>query len=153
MIAEETQLNEKVRLWFDSFMAQLNTDYLQLETNTATSMKEAFYNRMASGSDSINQMSRAQSSMYFIQNLILAYLKELQVRECHPQKLAMDLSDAKVLVWAEINDDDEATEDSMRLAEAKVNAQFMDFGFHLTSTILETSDNLPIPSHYQTVLQ
>jgi hypothetical protein len=152
MVAQETQLNETVRAWFDDFMAQLAADQLQLETNTATPEKEAFYKQMASGNaDETNQMSRAQSSMYFIKNLIIAYIKELHARKRMPAKLAMDLSDAKVLVWAEIKDDDEATEDAMRLAEAKINAQFMNYGFHLSSTIVEESDFLSVPSHYQVI--
>ena len=153
MVAQETQLNDAVRDWFDGFMAQLSADQLQLETNTATPEKEAFYNRLASGSgDKINQMSRVQSSMYFIENLVRTYLNELGSRKRFPLKLAMDLSDAKVLVWAEIKDDDETTEDAMRLAEAKVNAQFMSYGFHLSSTIIEQSDCLSIPSHYQSII-
>ena len=61
----------------------------------------------------------------------------------------MDLSDASVLVWAEIADDDELMEDQLRLAQAKINAQYSQYGFYLSSTIVEESDCMPIPSHYQ----
>lgn len=155
MIATKTdgQLNDKVRGWFEGFMHHLRSDYAMLEANVATPQKQAIYNALANGdAKDINMMSRAQSSMYFIEKLVVAYLNELQNRHSRPLKLSMDLSDAKILVWAEIKDDDEATEDQLRLSEAKVNAQFAQYGFHLTSTIVEQGDGLSTPSHYQPVL-
>ena len=155
MISTKTdnQLNDKVRGWFEEFMHHLRSDYAILETNTASIEKQAIYNALANGdANDINMMSRAQSSMYFIQCLVVAYLDELKARHSRPLKLSMDLSNAKVLVWAEIKDDDENAEDQLRLSEAKVNAQFAQYGFHLTSTIVEKSDQLSTPSHYQPIL-
>jgi hypothetical protein len=34
------------------------------------------------------------------------------------------------------------------MAEADVNAKYHKFGYDLTSTILESNDNLSIPGHY-----
>lgn len=155
MIATKTdsQLNDRVRGWFEGFMHHLRSDYEMLAANVAPPQKQAVYNALANGdANDINMMSRAQSSMYFIQQLVVAYLDELQIRHSRPLKLSMDLSDAKILVWAEIKDDDEAAEDHLRLSEAKVNAQFSQYGFHLTSTIVEQGDQLSTPSHYQSVL-
>lgn len=96
--------------------------------------------------------SRIQSSLHFLGQLIIDYVNELKERQVEPRQLAMDMSDASVLVWAEINDDDEPTEDQLRLAQAKINARYNQYGFYLTSTIVEQSDCLPIPSHYQSIL-
>jgi hypothetical protein len=149
----ETQLDDKVKIWFEGFMHILRTDYVMMEQNVATPQKAAFYNLLANGdANDINFVSRQQSSVHFLQRLVVAYLDELQRRHALPSKLAMGLSNAKILVWAEIGDDDEALEDQLRLAEAKVNAQFDEFGFHLTSTIVEQSDDVAIPSHYQPIL-
>ena len=56
-----------------------------------------------------------------------------------------------VLVWAEINDDDEQMEDKLILSEAKINAKYHLYGFDMESTIVETSDKLPVPNHYRSL--
>lgn len=149
----EHQLNDQVRTWFDELMQQLRVDRLSLETNTATTEKQSFYQRMATANATDMALtSRMQSSQHFLGQLIIEYVDELKQRQIEPRQLAMDLSDASVLVWAEINDDDELTEDQLRLAQAKINAHYNQYGFYLTSTIVEKSDCLPIPSHYQSIL-
>ena len=42
-------------------------------------------------------------------------------------------------------------EDVLILAEAKVNAEFMDKGFGISTTIVENCDNLEIPAHYSNI--
>ena len=143
-----------MRGWFDTFMSHLRVDRMSLETNTATTEKQDFYKRMATANAAdLALTSRTQSSQYFLSRLILDYVGELQNRHIEPRQLAMDFSDASVLVWAEIADDDEPMEDQLRLAQAKINAQYSQYGFYLSSTIVETSDGLGIPSHYQSILK
>jgi hypothetical protein len=150
----EHQLNDQMRAWFDGFMNHLRVDHIALETNTASSEKRDFYQRMATAdATDLAFTSRIQSSRHFLGQLILSYIDELKQRQVEPRQLAMDFSDASVLVWAEIDDDDEAMEDQLRLAQAKINAQYSQYGFYLSSTIVETSDCLAIPSHYQSILK
>ncbi|WP_460914577.1 hypothetical protein [Spirosoma areae] len=150
----EHQLNDQMRAWFDNFMNHLRVDRMSLETNTATTEKQSFYQRMATANAAdLALTSRTQSSQYFLGRLILDYVEELKQRLVEPRQLAMDFSDASVLVWAEIDDDDEVMEDQLRLAQAKINAQYSQYGFYLSSTIVETSDCLAIPSHYQSILK
>jgi len=150
----ESQLNEPMREWFDNFMSHLRVDRMSLETNTATAEKQDFYKRMATANAAdLALTSRTQSSQYFLSRLILDYVGELSRRQIEPRQLAMDLSDASVLVWAEIADDDEPMEDQLRLAQAKINAQYSQYGFYLSTTIVETSDGLGIPSHNQSILK
>lgn len=138
--------------WFDEFVASIRADQIQLETFIATKEKKEFYDLMISGSQNeIMHLARNASSIQFIKNIIFEYIHELNVRQCKPTKLAFNLSDAKVLVWAEIEDNDENTEDNLLLAEAKVNADYYKFGFHISSTILENSDHYPVPSQYKPV--
>jgi hypothetical protein len=152
--ATDHQLNDQMRAWFDSFMNHLRVDRMSLETNTATTEKQGFYQRMATANAAdLALTSRTQSSQYFLSRLILDYVEELKQRHIEPHQLAMDFSDASVLVWAEIEDDDEPMEDQLRLAQAKINAQYSQFGFYLSSTIVEKSDCLSIPSHYQSILK
>ncbi|QDK77971.1 hypothetical protein EXU85_04945 [Spirosoma sp. KCTC 42546] len=150
----EHQLNDQMRAWFDSFMNHLQVDHMSLETNTATTEKQDFYQRMATANATdLAFTSRIQSSRHFLGQLILSYIDELRQRHVEPRQLAMDFSDASVLVWAEIDDDNELMEDQLRLAQAKINAQYSQYGFYLSSTIVEQSDCLAIPSHYQSILK
>ena len=150
----EHQLNDQMRARFDNFMNHLRVDRMSLETNIATTEKQDFYQRVATANDTdLALTSRIQSSRHFLSRLILEYIAELKQRLVEPRQLAMDFSDASVLVWAEIEDDDELMEDQLRLAQAKINAHYSQYGFYLSSTIVETSDCMGIPSHYQSILK
>jgi hypothetical protein len=87
-----------------------------------------------------------------IKSLVLDYLTRLKTLDRHPEKLALGLSDSKIMIWAEIEDDDEELEDQLLILEAKMNAIYNENGFYVNSTILEKSDRLPVPSHYQTII-
>lgn len=138
--------------WFDTFVAHLRADQVQLLTNLATKEKSEFYNLMMSGDmNRITHASRNMTSVQFIKSIIFEYIQELNSRQCRPANLAFNFSDAKVLVWAVISDNDEKTEDDLLMAEAKVNAKYHQYGFHISSTILEQSDNYPTPPHYKSM--
>jgi hypothetical protein len=96
-------------------------------------------------------VSKKTSSAFFIKNLINSYFKELGERRARPNRVALELSNSKVLVWAEIENDDELTEDALILSAAKVNYAFSTFGFHISSTIVEVDDKLNVPKHYKEV--
>lgn len=143
------QNSNKLGEWFENFISNVNTDRLMIETNTAPEHKISMYNDLADGRfDKILSDMRNTSSMYFIKELIWEYVSELKARKVSTTQLAFDLSDAKVLVWAEINDGDEESEDGLILAEAKINANFSNNGFHISSTIVEKEDNISVPPHY-----
>ena len=91
-------------------------------------------------------LSKMNANQHFIKNVIVEYLQEISKKL--PIRLAFDLDDSEVLVWAEINDDDEEMENFLLLAEAKVNANYHKYGYDLTSTIVEVRDGLSIPNHY-----
>ena len=96
-------------------------------------------------------VSKKTSSAFFIKNLIDSYFIELGERRARPNRVALELSNSKVLVWAEIENDDELTEDALILSAAKVNYAFSTFGFHISSTIVEVGDKLNVPKHYKEV--
>jgi hypothetical protein len=149
-----SQLDQKTESWFSDFISTINTDLLQLETNTAPSDKVKFYRKLANSSgDDLAYLSRVTSTTYFIKNLVIDYITGINDDNISPVKIALDLSEAKVLIWAEIKDDDEETEDKLRLLEAKINAKYSQFGFNLTSTIVEESDYLSVPNHYQSLIK
>jgi len=120
---------------------------VQLETNTADEHLRATYDTLMNGSQNeIAFVGKLQANMYFIKNMVLAYLK--LALPAAPVKLAFDMDDSEVLIWAEIEDDNEEKENQLLLAEADINAKFHEFGYDLTSTIVECRDNLQIPNHY-----
>lgn len=146
--------SEKVKRWFDDLVATIRTDQVILETGIASEEKEKIYKAFINGNEEeVNSAIRATNSWYFIKNLVLDYFKELIENNLLPNKLALSLSGETVLVWAEINDNDGEIESGLILSEAKVNSKYFKYDFNITSTIIEKSDNLEIPPHYQDVLK
>jgi hypothetical protein len=133
--------------WFDEFIAAIKTHQLQLETNTASEELKGMYDVFMRGSDNeLARLSKISANQHFIKKVIVDYVKAVSGQM--PIKLAFDLDDSEVLVWAEIENDNEAAEDFLLLAEAKVNAEYHQYGYDLTSTIVEVRDCLSIPNHY-----
>ena len=152
------QNQDKVEQWFPTFVEQLNdhlkADYFMLQTQSAPKETYDFFKAiMENDQNAVLSNLRQSSSIHFIKNLIVDYLQELKTYNKKPLKLALGLSDSKILVWSEINDGDEDTEDALLLTEAKINGKYHPHGFYINSTIIEKSDNLPIPPHYQTILK
>jgi hypothetical protein len=102
---------------------------------------------MRGNSDELAFSNRTSSHKYFIQKIILDYLK-LVVQENLPVQLALDLDDSEILVWGQVNDEDTTTEDRLLMIEAEINGKYHKLGYDITSTIVESRDALPIPSHY-----
>ncbi len=136
--------------WFDEFIATIRTHQLQLETNTASEGLKQVYDIAINGTDNqLAELSKMSANQHFIKKIIVDYLQE--INDNMPLKLAFDLDDSEVLVWAEIPDDNGEMEDFLLLAEASVNAKYHKFGYDLTSTIVEKRDYLSIPNHYSLV--
>jgi len=138
--------------WFERFVEQLRIHQLQIQTRTAPKEMESVYMALAQGNDlAIAKNIKPFTQKTFVGAIILKYLELLG--ESKPNKLAFDFNDSSVLAWAEIDDDDEEMESFLLIAEAKVNAEFQDCGFCMSSTIVEKSDNLTIPNHYRVFIE
>jgi hypothetical protein len=136
--------------WFNDLIAQITTDKLLLETGTASEDKVKFYNTMMNGNElEVSKLSRSMTTMYFLKNLLVDYIQSINEFKAKPLHLALDLSDSKILVWAEIEDDDIVSENNLILTEAKLNSKYSEFGFYISSTIVEKSDSTEIPPHYK----
>ncbi len=134
--------------WFDNFVAMLRTHELQLETNTASNEMRKMYDVFFSGNtDNMALMSRNNAQRHFISKMLVDYVGFISKKS--PLRLAFDFNDSNVLVWAEIPDDDELMERSLIMSESKINAKYHEFGFDMTTTLVETRDHLSIPNHYQ----
>ncbi len=150
----ESNKDEKINKWFSDFIDDIKVDHFLLTTQTASVAKQRLYDAIISGDEeSVARSVRETSSKYMVKKLVYDYLQELRNYNKIPLKLAFGLSDSKILVWSEINDDDELAEDALLLAEAKINGKYHSCGFYINSTIIEKSDRLPVPPHYhQTIL-
>lgn len=138
----------------DTVVDGIKIDHLMITENVAPPETKEFYEGLQSG-DAIRTLGsvRKMSSEVFIKSIVKDYITELGSFQRKPLKLALALSDSKLLVWSEIKDNDEKTEDALLLAEAKVNAKYHKSGFYLNSTVIEKSDNLKIPPHYLTIIE
>lgn len=134
--------------WFDEFIAKILTHKLLLDTDIADAQTKFFYEMAMSGNDDGLALSSLMSSnQHFIKKIVLEYLKSVS-KEDLPVKLGLDLNGSEILVWAQIADADTSTEDRLLLLEAEVNGKYHEFGFDLTTTIVENSDGMTMPSHY-----
>lgn len=149
----ENTKSERIDNWFGCMLAELQTDRFLMKENLASVETKNHYEDLIFG-DSWKNMGtiREQSTQFFIGHLIRDYIKELVSFNKMPKKLALGLSDSKILVWSEIEDNDEATEDALLLAEARVNGKYQSKGFYISSTVVEASDNMSVPPHYQPIL-
>ena len=144
--------SNKMSEWFEGIIHSIKTDKLQLETNPAPEEKKDMYAKFIDGNfEEVMSSSRNFSSQFFIMNLMNDYLTELKDKNLKVKNLGFDLSNSSVLVWAEINDNDESTEDGLILTEALINAKYSEKGFYISSTIVEKGDNIPIPSQYSII--
>lgn len=143
----------QVDQWFTQFIDDLKVDHLLLSTNTASPDKVKLYKALIGGDvEEVLTQARQAGSMILIKNIVVDYLNELSEIHRKPIKLALGISDSRILVWAEIEDNDEEMEDALLLTEAKVNNKYHSKGIFISSMILEKSDNVPIPLHYQNIL-
>jgi hypothetical protein len=144
--------SKQVSDWFEQLISQIKVDQLQLEVGVADTDKSEFYKNAIFGShEDVFKKIRFEASQFLIERVVKSFLLELSTRKAIPKKLAFSLTPATIMVWAEIDDDNEQVEDEILLAEAKVNAYARQYDFSLDTMIVEKSDALPIPSHYTSV--
>ena len=142
-----------IHSWFENVVDHIRTDHLMYSTGAVTTETKKFYDDVIfGGGEQLFSNLRGASSKYYISQILKDYIDELKKLETKPLKLSMALSDSKILVWAEIEDEDEKTEDALLIAEAKVNGKYYQKGFYMTSTIIEKSDKLSVPQHYQSII-
>jgi hypothetical protein len=154
-IQEPNVLNEP---WFEELRSNINhiisSDQLQISTGTASEEKVEFYNNIKEKNFyelSVNLKQEITSRL--VQDVILDYVHLLGPFMKDVRVLAFDYNDSTVFVWAEINEDDDETEDNLFRIESQVNAKHGKTGFTISSTIVEESDNLCVPNHYRPVFQ
>jgi hypothetical protein len=144
----DNQVQGTSEQWFDELVATLRTDQVSLELDVANKETKNVYEVLMGGDAlEIAHLNRTLSQRQIIGSILWDYLKI--IKDNKPQKLAFDYNDSEVLVWAEIDENNEQLEKQLYLAEAQVNAKYHQYGFDMTSMIVENCDSISVPNHYK----
>lgn len=135
--------------WFAKAINSLKVDQLTFQTDIMEPDKKELYTHLISENYiEVSRKSIELSSQLIIVEMIGKYFSELGSGFSKLRSLSLHPSDKKLLVWAEINDNDEETEDVLLLLEAKINALFSNYKFRVLTTIVEAMDSLSAPTDY-----
>lgn len=144
-ISNDTKLTE----WLDQLSFDLHIEKTKAETGTLDEKMKRFYTELMNGEMKMfAEVTQRIHTDYYKKKITLDFIKALSQTEAHVLKLALDYNQTSILVWSEINDDDERSENALIMLQAKINADFIDSGFRVNATIVEKSDKFIIPSHY-----
>lgn len=136
--------------WFDGFIGELRSHELRLETNTAPKELVDFYSKIFIGdSFAVTQTTREMTTIFYVKNIVLEFLKGLNEKGSNVKSLSLSYSDSNVRMWCIINDNDIESENTLFHNEAIINAKYYQYGFHLSLTIVEESDNIPVPANFE----
>lgn len=139
--------------WFDNLVATIRAHQVQIESGIADDVMKNMYAAFINHDlDKIHELSRESSSRYLISKMIFTFFDNFKKPGNLPIELALQLSNNGVNIWAIVDDYDENAEREIILSTAKTNAAFHDLGLRIDTTILEKSDNFPIPNQFQKVI-
>ncbi len=136
--------------WFDQLIHHINSDKFLIGEKLASKETTDFWKTMIHGDISeIMNINRVGATKYFISKLIMDYMNKIHDLPVKPNKLLIDYNDSELLIWGEVNEDDEDTETNLFRVEGQINAEYHKYGFQISSTIVESSDSFIIPPHYK----
>ncbi|MEC7754532.1 hypothetical protein [Roseivirga sp. UBA1976] len=137
--------------WFDSLIASIRADEVQLDSGVASEEKQKMYQSFINRDTfELAKYNRQFLIRALVPNAINDFLIALDHRK--PNKLAFSYTDSSLLAWVEIKEGNEEMEDLLIDAEAMINAKYYEYGFHMDSMVVEDSDNFEIPPHYKPLI-
>lgn len=134
--------------WFENLIANIDVHQLNFQASSDEHTKALYEHAIASNYGDVFKIIRKEAMQVLIKNIVLKFLQEIIDRNALPDTLAFSLTPATILVWAEIDDDDEAREDNLLMAETKMNVYARQFNLSIDTLIVEKSDLLNVPDHY-----
>jgi hypothetical protein len=141
---------DSVKEFIDQLLHVLSTDKMMHETNTMGNELTKFYNEFASGNiDTILKSNMQAAIEMFEKQLLLEYIQGILHSNIKPGSLAFHSAGNTILVWAEVNNEEE--ENELYRLEGRMNSKFGDKGIKLDTTVVEAEDQLPIPAHYRQI--
>jgi hypothetical protein len=138
--------------WFSSMIHSLKTDKMLLDTDTASTQIKAFYDAIINDDVvAMGAQSKAAMNQLLTKQAVFTFFSHLLKSGHLPQRLAFDVAHSSLLVWAVVPDDDYDAEKALYLAQAAVNAELHQADYRVSATVVEVSDRLETPSHYEEV--
>jgi hypothetical protein len=135
--------------WFENLIFGMRADELSFHPLVDEENTKALYQHIIAVDDgTIFTNIRREATQVLVKNIILKFLHELTERNALPDTLAFSLTPTTILIWAEIDDDNEVLEDNILMAEAKTNLYANQFNLSIETLVVEKSDLLRIPDHY-----
>ena len=135
----------------DKLIDKMNEVKVQYLTGTLPEDEEKLIREMLTGTllDSA-VLTNKSSAQVIITHLIIDYVKSIaEFPNTRQSRLAFHISNQEILTWVIIPDDREDVEFDFYRIEAKINREYRNRGFSMSTTVVEKSDNLNIPSHYK----
>ncbi|MCD6556207.1 MAG: hypothetical protein DRI94_00540 [Bacteroidetes bacterium] len=141
----------KSDIWFEDLIATIHSHKLIYDTEGFGDKNfNKYYDTMIKGGgNDLLILSQDTVKSVIIKKMIVEYIKELNDKQIKYKKLAIDYNNSGLLTWFVIEDNDFDTEAKIYLTSAKINTNFYELGFSISNSIMEESDNLRIPEHYQ----
>jgi len=142
--------SSEIGTWFNTLIEDIELLQLKLETGIASKEVKRIVDTLRGGDPTeIYRLNAEVAQKFFIAEIIQDYLKI--IRQTTLKKLAFAPNNSQLLVWVEIEDDDEQTERDIIIAEAKINAKYHPHGWTVDTTIVETTDQISVPANYKTI--
>lgn len=143
--------------WFDDFISQISATIkshkLMIETDIASKEIKSFYNAIFNNNTiELAAISIKTGTVQLVQFLVIQYLEKIGDNINQALNISLYFSNEGILVWVVLPDDREDIEDIFWSAQLKVNGEYGDKGIFISSTIVEESDNISIPSHYNMLI-
>jgi len=137
--------------FFDKTIHDIKTDKILLKNKSANQERIDFYNAVKESKKDLIEWAKIGQNLLSqndLREILVYYLGLLEEFRQEYLKLALILRGTKILVWAEIGEDDSNAEESLYIAEAKANAKFRLTNFRIDTTIVENCDKIDVPTHY-----
>lgn len=138
--------------WFSGLFHSLRTDKMLLDTGAASEDQQRVYETLMKNDYIASAaMSKEFANRILTREAVVSFVRQVLASQNKPKRLAFDFNtnESSLLVWAVVSDDNLGAERVLYLAEAKVNAALGDAGYRISTTVVEESDELPVPSHYE----
>ena len=138
--------------WFDDIVATLRVEQLAYNQGCLTKQKKELYESIANkDTEKLLSIQKQSIKEYEVRNVLTYYSELINNSNIKLKKLAINLRDSLILVWAEVTDNDEISQRELITAECKVNSIYYNKGYSIDTMIVEESDNINVPLHYKSV--
>ena len=137
--------------WWENLISgmahYLQTDQMLLDTGVAPKETKAFYDALRAN-DPIGITRPGKQAAYSVLTTHALRIFAMELGKARPLELYVYHDAADLLLWAIINDDDEATHDAIIMAASEANVQMQAENFYIETMVVEKSDRIAVPNHY-----